>query len=101
VSSPAAGDQITAAFGLSILTGQSGTFTTTFTAQSSKSGTLTFPVPFTTAPVVTWGVQVGSNLDILINAVTVTNAAVSWRAFQVNGTNVTGTVTVHWIAEGV
>ena len=80
---------------------QSDTFTAVFSSVASVSGTLTYPVAFTTAPVIIATVVIGSNLDLCINwtsAPGTTTAA--WRVFQKDGSAVSGTATVHWIAIG-
>lgn len=77
---------------------QHGTFSVTFSATSAATGTLTFPVAFVKAPVINGTVQVGSNLDILMNWQTVSATAATWRLFQKSGSSVTGTPVVHWWA---
>jgi len=79
---------------------QHATFSTTFTAVSSVSGTLTFPNAFAAAPVIVGAVQVGSNLDVLLNWQVVSATQAAWRLFQKGGVNVTGNVITHWIAFG-
>lgn len=80
---------------------QSGTFTSVFTTANSTTGTLTYPVAFATAPVVIATVQIGANLDVLINwSGSPSATAVGWRLFQKAGTNISGTATVHWFAIG-
>jgi hypothetical protein len=79
---------------------QFGSFTTVFSTVNSTSGTLTFPAAFPITP--TWvqmHVQVGSNLDILVNTTGApSTTGVAWRAFQKDGTNVSGTATIYWEA---
>lgn len=80
---------------------QSGSFNASFSAANSVSGTLTFPVAFSTAPIVVATMIVAANLDVLHNwTAAPSTTAVGWRLFQKAGTNITATVTVHWIAIG-
>lgn len=75
-----------------------GSFSAVFSAVSSVSGTVDFVSAFKGVPVVTFGVQVGSNLDINVNMQGVVTTGFTWRAFQNLGSVVTGTATVYWHA---
>jgi hypothetical protein len=79
-----------------------GTFTAVFTAINAVTGTLNFPESFGAPPDFIVGtVQVGSNLDLIVNWQTAPSAAsVTWRVSQKDGTAVSGTATVHWFAFG-
>lgn len=83
-----------------ILQEQHGTFSSSFAAQNSTTGTLTFPFTFTNAPSIPTSVLVGSNLDVLLNWQTITTTQATWRLFQKGGVNITGTVIVDWWAVG-
>jgi len=75
---------------------QHGKFNAVFAGGASVAGTLVFPQPFTLAPLLVHGVQVGSNLDIGLNWQTVTATQATWRAYQNTGAGVTGTAIIHW-----
>lgn len=77
-----------------------GTFAASFSASNSATGTLTFPTAFAAAPVLTDGVMVGSNLDILVNWQGISAGSATWRAFQKDGLNVTGTAHIQWVGIG-
>ncbi len=79
---------------------QQGTFDTVFSAQNSKSGTLTFPAAFTVVPVVTLTPAIGSSLAIAVNVNgAVTTTTIPWIVFNRDaGTNISGTATIHWTA---
>lgn len=80
---------------------QSGTFSAVFSSQVSVTGTLTFPTAFSTAPVLTASVAVGANLDLIVNwtaAPTATGA--TYRVVNKDGSSISGTATVNWIAIG-
>ena len=81
---------------------QFGTFTSTFSAESSKTGTLTFTDAFSAAPdMVQATVGIGANLDVLVNWTNApTSTGVGWRLFQRALSNISGTATVHWMAIG-
>lgn len=81
---------------------QWGTFTSTFSTESAKSGTLTFPQAFSSPPDIVQGtVQIGASLDVLLNWTgTPTSTGVAWRLFQRALTNISGVATVHWFAIG-
>lgn len=82
---------------------QFNSFTSSFAAVNSTSGTVTFPQAFPagTVPNVQATVTVGANLDILFNQTgAATSTGFPWRLFQKGGVNVTGTVTVNWMAIG-
>lgn len=64
------------------------------------SGVVTFPIAFTTSPVVTIGSQyAGSGLTKVINLLSVTTAGFSWECHNDSGTP-TSADNVHWIAIG-
>lgn len=75
-----------------------GTFAAVFSASAASAGTLTFPHAFASTPVVTSGVQVGSNLDINFDWQAIGAGSASWRAFQNTNVAVTGTATIQWCA---
>lgn len=77
---------------------QRGKTNVTFSAEGAKTGTIVFPVAFTSVPVVTSTVEVGSNLDVLVNWQNVSTTQVGFRAFNKDGTAISGTATIHWSA---
>ena len=79
---------------------KSGKFTKAFTADNRQTGTLTFPAPFTATPVLVAVVQCTSNHDILFNIGSMDAALCNYVLFQKDGTAITETVTVHWVAIG-
>lgn len=79
---------------------QGGSFSATFSAANSTSGTLTYPTAFTATPTPVATVQVAANLDINFNWQSTSATAATWRAFQNTGVAITGTATVFWIAVG-
>jgi hypothetical protein len=82
---------------------QKGIVSHAFTSDTSFSGTITFPQAFSSATgvIVVGTVQTGSNLDVLVNwQNNPTATGVNYRMFQKDGTPVTGTIQVFWIAIG-
>jgi hypothetical protein len=83
---------------------QSGSFTSVFNNVNATSGTLTYPTAFAAAPIVIATVQIGANLDVLINWQSISITAAPWRLFNKSGTSIgtpsPATATVHWLAIG-
>lgn len=79
---------------------QRGRIQTSISNNESKSGTLTFPVPFAAEPTLQLTVQVGSNYDVIPNIQFLSSQGFGWRVFQNQLGNFTGTVFIHWLAIG-
>lgn len=78
-----------------------GTITLSFSAVAAVTGTSpTFGTTYSATPTVLTSIQVGSNLDILVNPQSVTTTNFSYRAFNRANTAVTGTAFLHWMAIG-
>lgn len=80
---------------------QRGTEDAVFAAVGAVTGSVAFAQAFAAAPIVQVTVLVGSNLDILVNLQGVTTTGFTFRAFNKDGTNVSGTATLHWTAREV
>lgn len=79
----------------------SGNFSAVFSASNVVTGTLTFGVTFTAGPIVLMQPRISSNLRVCVNldaAPSTTQA--QWRVFQAQGTNISGTAVVDWVAIG-
>lgn len=81
---------------------QSGFETLTFTAQSARTGTITWPVATVGTPdAVQLTVQCGSNFDLCANMQgTPSTTSVSYRVFQKDGGNITGSARLYWTVFG-
>lgn len=77
---------------------QGGSFTASFSAANSASGTLTFPNAFPSVPKANVSLTVGANNDILPNWQSKAAGSLNWRFFQKGGIAVTTTVTADWWA---
>ena len=78
-----------------------GTKDAAFSAVGAVTGSVAFAKAFGAPPIVQVTVLVGSNLDILVNMQGVTTTGFTFRAFNKDGTAVTGTATLHWSAQAV
>ncbi len=69
-----------------------------FDYSAASNGSVTFPVAFAVAPVVTIGLLIGSNHDLILNIQGVTTTGFTFRLFQNSGSVVAGTADIHWMA---
>lgn len=80
---------------------QSGFESLTFTSDSAVSGTVTYPIAFTSTPVVMLMVQCGSNFDLCANSQNVPNTtSFNYRVFQKDAGTITGSARLYWVAFG-
>ena len=77
---------------------QKGTAALSFSASAVASGPVTFPVAFAAAPVVQLTGQDAANLDLVCAITARSTTSFSYRAVVRNGTTVTGSATLHWVA---
>lgn len=80
----------------------SGNFSAVFSAANIVTGTLNFGVTFTATPIVLMSpVIISSNLRCVVGLDgTPSTTQALWRVFQAQGTNISATATVYWIAIG-
>lgn len=71
------------------------------TAPSAQTGTTSFGVTFTAAPLILPIIEIGSNVDVLVNVTARTTTNWSWRvATASRESSATTAGTIHWVAIG-
>jgi len=76
---------------------QQGKITVVFSAQTSRVGTLTFPVSFPAAPIVILTTEYGGSL--VCNTNPVSAGSFTWGVnVQAGQAAISGTVILHWVA---
>jgi hypothetical protein len=79
-----------------------GNHSDSLSATSAESGTVTFGVTFSAAPVVVGTVDVGSNADLVLNWTNPPGTtSVSYRVATRNGGSITVDYDIQWVAIGV
>lgn len=79
----------------------SGSFSAVFSSSNAVTGTLSFGVTFTAGPLVFFSPRISSNLRVCVNMDNLPSTTqVDWRVFQAQGTSISATATVQWMAIG-
>jgi hypothetical protein len=80
---------------------QQGKTAASLASDSQRTGSVTFPVPFATAPFIALGVEVaaGSSVDLLGVMTSIpTTTGFTWRVRERGNTAVTVGASLHWVA---